>query len=107
MRLFWRKGYTATSIEDLAETLGLSRSSLYGTFGDKHRLFLEALKFYSERVISATAQTLNEASSPLAGIQALFDNMIAEVDRPGSGRLGWFMVKSVAEPVPYDLEGAG
>ena len=103
MRLFWRKGYAATSIEDLVETLGLSRSSLYGTFGDKHRLFLEALKFYSERVIGATARTLNEAPSPLAGIQALLDDLMAGVDNP-SGALGCFMVNSVAELVPYDPE---
>ena len=54
MRLFWRKGYAATSVEDLTETLHLSRSSLYDTFGDKRTLFLEALKFYSERVIGTT-----------------------------------------------------
>lgn len=103
MRLFWRKGYTATSIEDLVETLQLSRSSLYGTFGDKRSLFLEALKFYSEGVMSAIARTLNEAPSPMAGIQALLDEMIAGVDSP-SGALGCFMVNSVAELVPYDPE---
>ena len=61
MRLFWRKGYAATSVEDLIETLHLSRSSLYDTFGDKRTLFIEALKLYSERVISSTARTLNES----------------------------------------------
>src|SRR5258706_5010978 len=101
MLLFWRKGYAATSVEDLTETLHLSRSSLYDTFGDKRRLFLEALKFYSERVISATERTLNQAPSPLAGIQALLDDLLAGVDNP-SGALGCFMVNSVAELVPYD-----
>ncbi len=101
--MFWRKGYAATSIEDLTETLGLSRSSLYGTFVDKHSLFLEALKLYSQRVIDGTARTLDEAPSPLAGIQALFDDLIAGVDNPG-GALGCFMVNSVAELVPYDPE---
>ena len=103
MRLFWRKGYSATSIEDLVEALALSRSSLYDTFGDKRKLFLEALKFYSERVISGTARTLNQAPSPLAGIQALLDDLLAGVDSP-SGALGCFMVNSVAELVPYDPE---
>ena len=101
MPIFWRKGYAATSIEDLVEALQLSRSSLYDTFGDKRTLFLEALKLYSERVINATARTLNEAPSPMMGIQALFDDMIAGVDSP-SGALGCFMVNSVAELVPYD-----
>lgn len=103
MRLFWRKGYAATSVEDLIETLHLSRSSLYDTFGDKRSLFLEALKFYSERVLSATTRTLNESSSPIAGIQKVFDDLIASVGNE-SGALGCFMVNSVAELVPYDSE---
>src|SRR6266496_5346237 len=87
MRLFWRKGYAATSVEDLIETLYLSRSSLYDTFGDKRTLFLEALKLYSERVISATARTLNESPSPIAGIQKVFDDLIASVGSE-AGALG-------------------
>jgi TetR/AcrR family transcriptional regulator, transcriptional repressor for nem operon len=101
MRLFWRKGYAATSVGDLIETLHLSRSSLYDTFGDKRTLFLDALKFYSERVISATARTLNESPSPIAGIQMLFDELIAGAGSE-TGALGCFMVNSVAELVPYD-----
>ena len=101
MRLFWRKGYAATSVEDLTNTLHLSRSSLYDTFGDKRRLFLEALKFYSERVISITEHTLRTSSSPIAGIQAIFEGLIDGIGQePGS--LGCFMVNSVAELVPYD-----
>ena len=101
MRLFWRKGYAATSVEDLTKALHLSRSSLYDTFGDKRRLFLEALKFYSERVISITEHTLKTSSSPIAGIHAIFEGLIDGIGQePGS--LGCFMVNSVAELVPYD-----
>ena len=101
MQLFWRKGYHATSVENLTQALHLSRSSLYDTFGDKRSLFLEALKLYSERVIGRTARALNEASSVAAGIQALFDEFAAGVGG-ASGALGCFMVNSVAELVPYD-----
>jgi len=101
MRLFWRKGYAATSVEDLIKTLHLSRSSLYDTFGDKRTLFIEALKLYSERVISGTARTLNESPSPIAGMQKVFDDIIASIDSE-TGALGCFMVNSVAELVPYD-----
>ncbi|MCL4269844.1 MAG: TetR/AcrR family transcriptional regulator, partial [Anaerolineales bacterium] len=44
MVLFCEKGYSATSIRDLVERLGVSSSSLYGTFGDKDAIFLLALK---------------------------------------------------------------
>lgn len=46
MRVFWRKGYAATSIQDLVAGTGLSRSSLYNTFEDKHGLFRHALRRY-------------------------------------------------------------
>jgi TetR/AcrR family transcriptional regulator, transcriptional repressor for nem operon len=101
MRLFWRKGYAATSVEDLIKNLHLSRSSLYDTFGDKRTLFIEALKLYSERVISGTARTLNESPSPIAGIQKVVDDLVAGAGSE-TGALGCFMVNSVAELVPYD-----
>jgi AcrR family transcriptional regulator len=39
MQLFWSKGYEATSLQDLLATTGLSKSSLYESFGNKQRLF--------------------------------------------------------------------
>lgn len=46
MRVFWRKGYAATSVQDLVDETGLSRSSLYNTFDGKHGLFQYALQRY-------------------------------------------------------------
>jgi len=83
------------------ETLHLSRSSLYNTFGDKRTLFLEALNLYSQQVISRTARTLDRSPSPMAGIQTLFDELTAEAGSE-TGAMGCFMVNSVAELVPYD-----
>jgi len=44
MNLFWHKGYNGTSMQDLVDGLGISRSSMYDTFGDKHTLFIRALE---------------------------------------------------------------
>ena len=46
MYLFWEKGYDATYISDLIETMGISRSTLYDSFGDKDELFKLVLKHY-------------------------------------------------------------
>ena len=105
MQLFWQKGYAATSIEDLAQTLHLSRSSLYDTFGDKHTLFLTVLRLYSHQVVRRIERLLNESSSPIAVLQTLFDELIILVGTK-KGDLGCFMVNSIAELVPYDSDVA-
>ncbi len=46
MRVFWPKGYEATSLADLLAATGLSKSSLYATFGDRRRHFLAAFQKY-------------------------------------------------------------
>ena len=43
MAMFWSKGYEATSLDDLCEVTGLSRSSLYATFGSKRDLLLRSV----------------------------------------------------------------
>lgn len=48
MRVFWQKGFEATSISDLTEAMGVNPPSLYAAFGDKERLFLEAIERYQE-----------------------------------------------------------
>ena len=52
MQVFWRKGYDATSLDDLVEAMGIPRQSLYRTFTDKHTLFLRALEYYDQNVTS-------------------------------------------------------
>jgi AcrR family transcriptional regulator len=49
VRLFWRQGYEATTVRDLTDELGIGAPSLYSAFGDKQRLFLEALTVYDEQ----------------------------------------------------------
>lgn len=49
MLTFWQNGYAGTSLDDLVETTGASRASLYSTFGDKRAMFLKALELYGDR----------------------------------------------------------
>ncbi|UGQ10253.1 TetR/AcrR family transcriptional regulator [Yinghuangia sp. ASG 101] len=45
-RLFWENGYEATSIGDLTRAMGIKPPSLYAAFGDKRKLFEEAVEAY-------------------------------------------------------------
>ncbi len=46
MLAFWKNGYETTSISDLTTAMGVTAPSIYTAFGDKKRLFLEALRRY-------------------------------------------------------------
>lgn len=48
IRVFARHGYEAASTSELLSGMGIGRQSLYGAFGDKRGLFLEALARYSQ-----------------------------------------------------------
>jgi AcrR family transcriptional regulator len=49
MRILWRQGEASTGIQDIVTATGISRSSLYATFGGKKQLYLAALRRYVEQ----------------------------------------------------------
>ena len=96
MEIFWSKGYGATSLDDLCEVTGLSRSSLYATFGSKRDLLLRSVERYvrqrNPQIAAALARPLpiRDAFAALAG--ELIDQIIA-----GPGRRGCFLGNCAAE----------
>lgn len=42
MTLFWSKGFTATSLDDLSAATNMNRPSLYNAFGDKESIYRQA-----------------------------------------------------------------
>ncbi|GAA1617735.1 TetR family transcriptional regulator [Leucobacter chromiireducens] len=56
--VFWRVGYDAASIPELERATGLSRSSMYNSFGSKRGLFDAAVQFYLDRVVRPRLQPL-------------------------------------------------
>ncbi|MFM0193565.1 MULTISPECIES: TetR/AcrR family transcriptional regulator [Paraburkholderia] len=77
MRVFWSKGYSATSTDDLLAAMEIGRQSLYNAFGDKRKLYLEALDRYQQHSIAAHVERLTRGASALAGIKAMLLGAIA------------------------------
>ncbi|PZR28809.1 MAG: TetR/AcrR family transcriptional regulator [Citrobacter freundii] len=73
IQLFSRRGYAATSMQEVVDALGISRSSLYDTFGDKHQLYLQALKAYKQESTRQLAIQMSEAKSMKAAIRDLLE----------------------------------
>lgn len=79
IQLFSRKGYAATSMQEVVDVLGISRSSLYDTFGDKHQLYLKALKAYKQENTRQLEIQMEEATSMKAAIRDLLEATVKEL----------------------------
>ena len=62
MDVFWKQGFAATSLDELSAATGLNRPSLYGAFGDKRALYIQAYRRYREHVREAFAPLFAEAA---------------------------------------------
>lgn len=71
MRLFWKKGYSATSIADLTEVMGIGSKSLYAAFGSKDALYSEALDRYLDRYNQTVWGSFDSAPTARGAIEAL------------------------------------
>lgn len=76
MKTFWAKGYEGTSVADLTAAMGISRSSLYETFGDKQDLFLEALEHYQQLTGRKRANFFAAAGSVREGMAEMLRGVI-------------------------------
>jgi TetR/AcrR family transcriptional repressor of nem operon len=103
IKLFWQKGYNGTSMQDLVDTLGISRSSLYDTFGDKHRLYLKALQSYKQTEAAKRDQILNGSIPAKVAIRQLMDLTILEMIRDKQHK-GCFLINSAVETAPHDKD---
>jgi TetR/AcrR family transcriptional repressor of nem operon len=98
---FWRRGYEATSVRDLAAAMGISGTSLYNTFEDKHALFVRALERYMDSAARERIARLEKSLPPKAAIHKFIGGVIdRSVDDPD--RRGCFLINSALEVAPHD-----
>ena len=95
MRLFWAKGYDATSTDDLRHAIGIGRQSLYDTFGGKRTLYLEALRRYQDDSVAARIKTLRAAASPLSAIEQFLVAVARET--PTQRAMGCMGVRAICD----------
>lgn len=76
--IFSEHGYEGSSTGVLLEGMGISRQSLYDTFGDKRQLYLEALQRYTSDNVGGLLRALSGAASPAVALESLFDTAIAQ-----------------------------
>jgi len=107
MNLFWKKGYHDTSMQDLVDNVGLNRSSIYDTFGDKYGLFLSTLELYSDKHTKVRDESLANAAAKASSLDLekflrSFLNSIIENNKKGECSNGCFMVNTSIELAAHD-----
>ncbi len=105
MQVFWTRGYEATSLNDLLDAMGLSKSSFYDTFGSKHEVFLETIKHYKKTMTAQFTGVAGLASPARKLIESLFDRAVSRMTEEG-GQRGCYLNNCAVEIALHDPEAA-
>ncbi|MCK7554439.1 TetR/AcrR family transcriptional regulator [Chitinophaga sedimenti] len=103
VELFRRQGYQGTSPRELTETLGISRSSLYDTYGDKRSLFIKVLKRYKRNYASNLKAIKERSVNALQSIRIIFQMTVDECFVDAEPK-GCFLVNAIIELAPRETE---
>ena len=84
MLLFWKQGFDGTSYTDLTKATGMSKPTIYATFGDKVELFRKAMVLYAEQATAVYQQALDKptAREAVEACLQLARGLNAEADEP-------------------------
>ena len=102
MDCFWRNGYEATSVRDLAGRMGITGASLYNAFSDKRGLFRRVVQHYAERSTRERIARLESSFPPKQAIRAFLDEIVER--STGADRRGCLLVNTALEAAPDDPE---
>ncbi|MGW2744872.1 TetR/AcrR family transcriptional regulator [Streptomyces sp. NPDC001450] len=106
LELFWRRGYEATSMNDLVEHLGIGRASLYATFGNKHELYLKAFDRYEQAGLARIVHELSQPGPALPAVRAVVRRYADEAAHGELRRSGCLVTNTAAELAPHDPAAA-
>lgn len=76
IKIFADHGFEGASTEMLLNAMGLSRQSMYDTFGTKRDLFLQALRTYNKENADRIIQDLNRPVEPLMALECALQGFV-------------------------------
>ncbi len=92
---FWDNGYSATSLDDIMQSTGLGKGSLYGAFGSKQEMYLLAFTDYCDWVVADIKERLRGNDSD--AIVRLRAYVQAAAKGGANARRGCMLAKGTAE----------
>jgi TetR/AcrR family transcriptional regulator, transcriptional repressor for nem operon len=106
MDRFWRHGYEATSVRDLADEMNIAGASLYNAFGDKRTLYVRSLNRYLDQTFRERIRRIEPSHPPREAI-IVFLQEIVKRSVTDKQRRGCLLVNSAIESAPHDPQFLG
>jgi len=99
--VFWDRGFSAASLDEIGAAAGMNRPSLYGAFGDKREMYLAALRMFAaesgrEMQRALAAPTLREA------LEAFYTQSIEEYASGKAGPRGCLVICTAVTEATFD-----
>jgi TetR/AcrR family transcriptional repressor of nem operon len=101
VQCFWARGYEATSVRDLATSMGIAGASLYNAFGDKSSLYRRALDRYVDQSFQDRVRRFEGPLPPREAIGAFFDEIVMR-SLTDEGHKGCMLVNAALEMPVHD-----
>ncbi|MEU8118427.1 TetR/AcrR family transcriptional regulator [Spirillospora sp. NPDC049024] len=105
-RLFWERGYEATSVGELTEAMGIRPGSLYAAFGDKKSLFKEVVHSYGRSAVGAFMSVALDEEPTAYGAFARILREAAVIYTDPSHPAGCLTISAATNVTPQDAEVA-
>jgi AcrR family transcriptional regulator len=99
--VFWSRGFSAASLDDIAAATGMNRPSLYGAFGDKREMYLAALRLFSQE-LNLEMQKALEAPTLREALESFYVRAIQEYVSGGANPRGCLILCTAATEAAGD-----
>jgi TetR/AcrR family transcriptional repressor of nem operon len=103
VEVFWEKGFSDASMEDLINSMGVARYGVYNNWGNKRELYLAALKKYINQRLGILHRFLGKPGASLAEIKQFFELVLSQ---PPGDQPGCFACNAAIELAPHDTDVA-
>ncbi len=101
-KVFWKKGYAAASLDDLAAATDMNRPSLYAAFGDKRDLYLKTLNRYREQSRAATLRLLDDHPTLRVFLKRFYDAALDIYLSSGNDARGCYSISTAPAQATTD-----
>jgi AcrR family transcriptional regulator len=82
LNLFWERGYEGTSINDLAQAMGIASPSIYACFGSKEELFRQVMALYGATSGEPPRRALREHPTAREAVHAMLRATADQITGP-------------------------